>query len=117
MRERQRTFTAVHCGAIAIACGAEPPSGPVYQAVPVERRDLVVSAEAAGVEITAECHSGICGSDPLRIVSGAEYLETGVGDQERETLEELCEVEAGPCRLACMTRVKGPVVVEILRQE
>jgi len=81
------------------------------------RQTLGEAAEAAGVEITSECHSGICGSDPLRIVSGAEHLEAAVGDQERETLEELCELEPGPCRLACMTRVKGPVVVEILRQE
>jgi len=29
------------------ACGGEPPA-PVYQAVPVERRDIVVSAQAAG---------------------------------------------------------------------
>ena len=70
------------------------------------------AAEAAGVELTAECHSGICGSDPLRILSGAENVADEPGDLERETLEELCEVEPGPCRLACMLRIKGPVEVE-----
>ena len=36
------------------------------------------------------------------------------GDQERETLEDLCELEPGPCRLACLLEVKGPIEVEIL---
>ena len=38
----------------------------------------------------------------------------GLSDQERETLEEICELEPGPCRLACMVRIKGPVEVEIV---
>ncbi len=80
-------------------------------------QSLCEAAEAAGVEITAECHSGICGSDPIRIVSGAEYLAGDAADQERETLEELCEVEPGSCRLACMTRINGPVVVELLSSD
>ena len=50
----------------------------------------------------------------LEILSGAENLADQPGDQERETLEELCEVEPGPCRLACLVRAKGPVEVEIL---
>ena len=71
-------------------------------------------AEANGVKLSAECHSGICGSDPVRIVSGRENLESEAGDEEAETLEDLCGLEPGPCRLACMARVKGPVVVEVL---
>ncbi|MCH9647679.1 MAG: FHA domain-containing protein [Deltaproteobacteria bacterium] len=71
-------------------------------------------AERDGVPITAECHSGICGSDPIRILSGRENLDGEAGDQERETLEDLCDLEPGDCRLACMVRAKGPVKVEIL---
>jgi pSer/pThr/pTyr-binding forkhead associated (FHA) protein/ferredoxin len=71
-------------------------------------------AEAQGLAINAECHSGICGSDPIRIVSGAEHLEGPPSAQESETLADLCDLEAGEHRLACMARVKGPVVVEIL---
>lgn len=71
-------------------------------------------AERDGVPITAECHSGICGSDPIRILSGHENLDGEAGDQERETLEDLCDLEPGDCRLACMVRAKGPVKVEIL---
>ena len=70
------------------------------------------AAEAAGVAITAECHSGICGSDPVRILSGGENVADEPGSQEVETLEELCEVEPGPCRLACVLRINGPVELE-----
>jgi pSer/pThr/pTyr-binding forkhead associated (FHA) protein/thioredoxin reductase/ferredoxin len=71
-------------------------------------------AEAHGVVLNAECHAGVCGSDPIRIVAGAEHL-SALGDGESETLEELCNLEPGPCRLACMVKVKGPVVVEIVK--
>ncbi|MFZ5625109.1 MAG: efflux RND transporter periplasmic adaptor subunit [Gemmatimonadota bacterium] len=44
---RQRQWLALAAFAVA-ACGKEKPAGPVYQAVPVERRTIVVSAQAAG---------------------------------------------------------------------
>ena len=76
---------------------------------------LCEAAEAAGIPINAECHAGICGSDPIRILSGREHLlDTEPDDQERETLEEICEREPGEHRLACRVRVRGPVEVEIL---
>ncbi len=71
-------------------------------------------AEANGVPFKAECHAGVCGSDPIRVMSGAENLQTQPDDQEVETLEDICDLEPGPCRLACMARVKGPVTVEII---
>ncbi len=74
-------------------------------------------AEENGVAIVAECHSGICGSDPVRILAGAEHVAGAADDRERETLEELCELEPGPCRLACMLRVRGPVEIEILESK
>ncbi len=72
------------------------------------------AAEAAGIPINAECHSGICGSDPIRILAGHENLDDKPGELECETLEELCDRKPGECRLACMVRVCGPVEVEIL---
>ncbi len=71
-------------------------------------------AEAHGIRINAECHSGICGSDPIRIVAGLENVETPAAAGEVETLEDLCGLEGKDCRLACMARIKGPVEVEIL---
>lgn len=71
-------------------------------------------AEAHGVGLTAECHAGICGSDPIRIVSGHENLVSQAGDEEADTLEDLCGLKAGDCRLACMARIRGPVTVEVL---
>jgi ferredoxin/pSer/pThr/pTyr-binding forkhead associated (FHA) protein len=72
-------------------------------------------AEANGVAINAECHAGICGSDPIRVVSGAEHLGP-LDPGESETLEELCELDPGRHRLACMCKVTGPVVVEIVER-
>lgn len=77
-------------------------------------QSLCEAAEANGIVINAECHSGICGSDPIRILEGRENLVDEPGEQEKETLEDLCELEAGPCRLACMAKIKGPVKVEII---
>lgn len=71
-------------------------------------------AEAHGLTINAECHSGICGSDPVRILSGRENLDAEPGAGESETLEDICGLEPGECRLACMVKIKGPVEVEIL---
>ncbi|MEM7584828.1 MAG: FHA domain-containing protein [Acidobacteriota bacterium] len=71
-------------------------------------------AEAHGLAINAECHSGICGSDPIRVHAGHKHLVAPPSDGESETLEDICDLEPGPCRLACMARVTGPVEVEIL---
>ena len=70
-------------------------------------------AEAHGVELTADCHAGICGSDPVRIVEGGAHLNP-MSAGERATLEDLCAVDPGVHRLACMARPTGPVVVEIV---
>lgn len=88
------------------------PSGKRFPVLPGQT--LCEVAEANGVRISAECHAGVCGSDPIRIISGRENLEAPPSEGEAETLEELCELEPGPCRLACMARIKGPVEVEIL---
>jgi len=71
-------------------------------------------AEANGVVLQAECHAGICGSDPVRIVEGQEFLAGPPDDQESETLEEICELKPGEHRLACQARIRGPVTVEVL---
>ena len=72
-------------------------------------------AEEQGVKLNAECHAGICGSDPVRIVSGSEHLNP-VEASEADTLQDLCGLQPGECRLACMVRARGPVVVEIVRR-
>jgi len=72
-------------------------------------------AEANGIALNAECHAGVCGSDPVRILSGREHLDSEPRDQESETLEDICELKPGECRLACMARIKGPITVEIVK--
>lgn len=71
-------------------------------------------AESNGVALRAECHAGICGSDPVKIIAGGEHLQGEPDDQECETLEDLCDLEPGPCRLACKAHIKGPVTVQIV---
>jgi thioredoxin reductase/pSer/pThr/pTyr-binding forkhead associated (FHA) protein len=70
-------------------------------------------AEENGLEINAECHAGVCGSDPIRIISGKENLNE-LSDQEKETIEDLCGLNPDECRMACMAKPKGPVEVEIV---
>ncbi|MFQ6115594.1 MAG: FHA domain-containing protein [bacterium] len=70
-------------------------------------------AEKNGIELNTECHAGICGSDPVRIVSGKENLNE-LGDEEKETIEYLCGLDSAECRMACMVTPKGPVEVEIV---
>ena len=72
-------------------------------------------AEDAGVALKADCHKGICGSAPVRIVSGQEHLHP-ITDDERETLEDICGVDPDSHRLACRARLTGPVVVDIVDQ-
>ena len=54
--------------------------------------------------------------DAVRIVSGTEHLNAP-GGTERGTLEDLCSLEPGRYRLACMARVNGPVTVEPVKQK
>ena len=70
-------------------------------------------AEEMGVKIRAECHRGLCGSDPIRVVSGRDNLHP-ISDEEELTLDDICGVEPGEHRLACLARITGPVTVEIL---
>jgi pSer/pThr/pTyr-binding forkhead associated (FHA) protein/ferredoxin len=71
-------------------------------------------AEKNSLKIVAECHAGICGSDPIRVLSGQERLSP-ITDDEKGTLEDICGLVPGECRLACMAKPAGPVEVEILK--
>jgi ferredoxin len=51
--------------------------------------------------------------DPIRIISGAENLNA-LSDEEKGTLEDINRLKPGPYRLACMTKPKGPVTVEMV---
>jgi thioredoxin reductase/ferredoxin len=72
------------------------------------------AAEKAGIKLDADCHQGVCGMDPVKVIAGGEYL-TAIGSTERSTLEDLCSLEPGPYRLACMARVSGRVRVQIVK--
>jgi thioredoxin reductase/pSer/pThr/pTyr-binding forkhead associated (FHA) protein/ferredoxin len=74
---------------------------------------LLAWADENDVTLDYECWIGMCGADALRVVSGAEHLNE-VTEKEAKTLKRK-GLEPGSCRLACMTRTSGPVVVEVVQ--
>lgn len=64
-------------------------------------------AEQNGIRIVAECHAGICGSDPIRVISGKEFLSP-IGGEEQGTLEDICGLKPGEFRLACVAKLNCP---------
>ena len=78
----------------------------------IDAKDSILKwAESHDVKIDSDCRVGKCGLDVIRIVSGAEHLNP-VTENETKTLRR-DGVSPGPCRLACMTKVSGPVEVEV----
>lgn len=116
--EAERVADRVAAAPPAAAAGApsvtfEGLSGPLPARV---GQTICEIAESNGLgTLKAECHAGLCGSDPLRILAGAEHLSP-LDDGEADTLRDLCELQPGAYRLACMARVNGPVVVQLARK-
>src|ERR1035437_2600877 len=71
---------------------------------------LLEVAESNGLQIEAGCRMGVCGADPVAIVSGMDNLSE-IGDDERATLERLGLAEN--TRMAVWCRVRGPVSVSL----
>ena len=65
------------------------------------------------VEMDSECWIGMCGCDAIRVLEGGEYLNEP-DEKEIKTLTRL-GLDPGSCRLACMTKASGPVVVEVMK--
>ena len=98
-----RVAEAVHAGEVSVAFRpARPSCAKVGQ-------KLLDIAEASQVPIESGCRMGMCGSDPVRVLEGEENLSP-MRSAERRTLERL-GLGAG-CRMACVSRVQGPVVVD-----
>jgi nitrite reductase (NADH) large subunit len=101
--ELLRVAEAVHAGEVSVSFK----NGPT---VMVKKGDKLLDiAEASQVPIEHGCRMGMCGSDPVRILEGEENL-SAMRSAERRTLERL-GLGAG-CRMACVSRVQGPVVVD-----
>lgn len=73
-------------------------------------RTLLETAEGNHLPLEAGCRMGVCGADPVLIVSGMENLSP-ISDGERATLDRLGL--GGNARMACMCRVKGAVAVSL----
>jgi HlyD family secretion protein len=87
------------CGILLSACG-EPEDTIVYQAVEVERRDIVVSARAAGTiepEVSVEVKSEAAGEILEILVNTGDVVEKGtlmVRIDQRQTRNALAQAEA-----------------------
>ena len=91
--------------------------GKEYTFAVAKGQTICEASKANGLEIAkGGCYRGACGLDPVRVVSGSELFNP-LSSVERETLEDLCSLEPGPHRLACMARVSGPVVVDFIKQK
>jgi len=101
--ELLRVAEAVHAGEVSVTFRPGPT---VMAKVDAKLLDI---AEASQVPMESGCRMGMCGSDPVRIVEGEENLSS-MRSAERRTLERL-GLGAG-CRMACVTRVQGAVVVD-----
>jgi nitrite reductase (NADH) large subunit len=101
--ELLRVAETVHSGEVSVAFE----SGPTVLAKLGAK--LLDIAEASQVPMESGCRMGMCGSDPVRILEGEENL-SAMRSAERRTLERL-GLGAG-CRMACVSRVQGPVVVD-----
>jgi len=84
------------------------PDGP--EVAVVAGTPLLDVIEAAGLPIEAGCRLGVCGSDPIALLDGADAV-TPPTDDERSTLERLGLAET--TRLACQARVHGPCTVAL----
>ena len=73
---------------------------------------LLQAAESLGVEIETCCHGGMCGTDPVRVLAGADGLAPAA-PHERGTLERMGL--SSEYRLSCSAVVQsGDVVVEVM---
>src|SRR5215207_3672051 len=101
--ELLRVAESVHAGEVSVAF---KPGPTVLAKVGSKLLDI---AEASQVPIESGCRMGMCGSDPVRILEGEENL-SAMRSAERRTLERL-GLGAG-CRMACVSRVQGLVVID-----
>jgi NAD(P)H-nitrite reductase large subunit/ferredoxin len=101
--ELLRVAEEVHAGEVTVTFDPGPT---VMAKVGAKLLDI---AEASQVPIEHGCRMGMCGSDPIRILEGEENV-SAMRSAERRTLDRL-GLGAG-CRMACVTRVQGPVVVD-----
>ena len=74
----------------------------------------IASRGAASPGIDYECEAGLCGRDPVRVVSGGENLGTMSANEEEGQLE-VFDLEPGKYRFPCIARVNRPVTIEVVK--
>lgn len=75
---------------------------------------LLDIAEKGNLPLEAGCRMGVCGADPVAVLSGADHL-SAIGGEERNTLRRLGFAEN--TRMACCARIDGGAVRVCLTPE
>jgi ferredoxin len=94
------------------------PAGPLVilsdgrRAPCMKGQTILEAAKKNDIKIRYECGAGQCGIDPVEILGGGEALNE-IGNIERDVLEDLCSLQPGRYRLACMARVIQDAAVSI----
>jgi nitrite reductase (NADH) large subunit len=83
---------------------SHPDSADVTRVVAPVGSSLLELAEARGLPIEAGCRLGVCGADPVAVLSGMAHLSE-VGGDEAATLDRLGLADT--TRMACVARVLG----------
>ena len=123
---KEDQFSAEHAGTLApapVTLGhghrAASASGNEVLFEPGDRRHvakigntILQVAEMASIKIEAGCRMGVCGSDPVCVLDGAEHLSP-IGSDEQSTLDRL-GLEPRT-RMACSAHINGDVTVSVER--
>ncbi|MCA1692226.1 MAG: FAD-dependent oxidoreductase [Actinobacteria bacterium] len=95
--------------------------GPEVHVVPenlrviaAEGNSLLEVLEGADLPIEAGCRMGMCGSDPIAVLEGAEHV-TPVAEEECNTLRRLGL--GSTTRMACCARVTGDVRISLVPEK
>ncbi|MGI8550751.1 MAG: FAD-dependent oxidoreductase, partial [Dehalococcoidia bacterium] len=73
-------------------------------------RSLLEVAESNNLRIEAGCRLGVCGADPVAVLTGMENLAQ-ISEDEQNTLERLGLAQN--TRMACSARVHGPCTISL----
>ena len=123
---REREYTRIIAGASVATTGSgnailqtivrdeagaevlERTSGKRFVARPDQT--LLEAIEGAGIAIESGCRMGLCGADPIAIVSGGDSLPPPSAS-ERSTLQRIGR-DGGNARLACCCRTSAPLTID-----
>ncbi len=74
-----------------------------------EGLSVLAVAKLYNIDMRSDCEFGYCGTDPIRVLSGAENLSAPVDDEAENLIFNKFPKDV---RMACSAKILGDVVVE-----